>query len=689
MKTPRISVRLFKTLGLLVLIIIVLHAILYQITTYHNTARQIYLLGDTLAQPLSQEINRISAMGGSMDSLFGLSFSCKKIKESNPDLLEVAIINHNGKVLAHNDAGKLNQIFTGNYSFSTLQHIETLNSLDVLYPVSYQNHQPILIKISFTKRLLILQTWQSLLISLLFAAIVIPLLLLTIYLLTNSLFGVRMDRLLDGFEKFAQGKLHVRLKAHAHKVLVKRKPSEDELDIILKSFDQMADKLEHSYNKQKTQEEKLSYLATHDQLTGLPNRRVLEYALKRSGARAKRGHAAAFLLMDIDNFKLVNDTLGHAIGDRVIVIVAELLQKTLRESDLLSRLGGDEFALLLEDLSDIDEAKIAAERLRRTIDEFRFTFDSYSFHLGLSIGIVMIDGHHDPGTLLSQADTAMYNAKRLGRNRISIYRPSDGEMDRLSEASRWITRITDAINEDLFTLHFQPVVRLDTNHIEHFEALLRLKNVKEEKLIMPGEFIPIAEQFGLMPQLDRWVVKNVIRFLEKEPGVHLFMNLSSYSLADESMISFIEERLRRSRVNPQRLGFEITETTMVQDLNLAERWIRHLKLIGCRFALDDFGSGFNSFLYLRNLPLDQLKIDGYFIRTLANDSAQRNMVQAMQEMANALQIETVAEYVEDETTVSILKNIGVTYGQGYFLGKPQPGLVKDSLRQERMVINEG
>jgi EAL domain-containing protein (putative c-di-GMP-specific phosphodiesterase class I) len=341
----------------------------------------------------------------------------------------------------------------------------------------------------------------------------------------------------------------------------------------------------------------------------------------------------------------------------------------LRNSDLLARLGGDEFALLLEG-EDTNEAKVVAERICQAIEEHRFVFDNHSFHLGLSIGIVPIDGNCEQGTLLSQADTAMYNAKRQGRNRVVLYYPEDNTAFRLSQTNEIVSQIKDALEGDGFLLYYQPVVRLVDNQIDHYEALIRLKI--KEAIISPGAFLPAAEQFGLMPQIDRWVVRHVFYTMQEHPEIRIFVNLSGYSLADEALLIYIEDNLLQYGIEPGRIGFEITETSVVRDLDLAQDWIKRLKAFGCNFALDDFGAGFNSFNYLRNLPVNQLKLDGTFISSLDSDPTLRCLVQAMYDLARALNIETVAEYVESAETVRILREIGVTYGQGFHLGKPAP-----------------
>jgi diguanylate cyclase (GGDEF)-like protein/PAS domain S-box-containing protein len=430
--------------------------------------------------------------------------------------------------------------------------------------------------------------------------------------------------------------------------------------------------IKQDVTERKHHEQKITYLASHDPLTGLPNRRALEENLERVVARARRGLERALLFLDLDNFKLVNDTMGHAAGDQLLVTLTGLLAEHVRDGDLISRQGGDEFAVLLEGTS-LAQARQIAERMRTTVDAFRFQFAGHSFELGVSIGLVPVTGQQTSQVLLAQADIAMYSAKQQGRNRVMIYQPDEGTFLQLSEANQWVRRIKDALREDRLLLYFQPVARLSDSAVVHYEALIRMRGEAGE-IISPGAFISAAERFGLMPPLDRWLVRQVVRTLADRPDIHLFMNLSGCSLLDEELLEFIETELRTTRVAPERLGFEITETAAVQDLVRAERWIRRVKALGCRFALDDFGVGFTSFAYLRSLPVDQIKIDGSFIRTLEEDVSNRNIVQAMHTLANSLGKETVAEFVETAAVWRILREIGVTYGQGFYKGGAHPDL---------------
>ncbi|MCL6634589.1 MAG: EAL domain-containing protein [Peptococcaceae bacterium] len=424
--------------------------------------------------------------------------------------------------------------------------------------------------------------------------------------------------------------------------------------------------------ERKKVEKQLQHLATHDFLTNIPNRQFLEEALERAVARARRGIGSALLLLDLDNFKLVNDTLGHAAGDEMLITLTGIFKNNLREGDLLARLGGDEFAVLLEGIT-AGEAGTVAEKLRRKVEESELCLVMHRscFNLTVSIGVVTVDGSVGPQKLLSLADNALYAAKEGGRNRIAFARLDEDVTARLSEMNELVGLIRSALRHDRFRLFCQPVYCAGDGRAAHYEVLLRLWD-ESCRAVPPHRFIPVAERFGLMSQVDLWVFQASLKALAEHPGLVLFINLSGATLGEEKLLGFIEEKVRKSGIDPARLGFEITETTAVKDLLRAERWIRRLRGIGCRFALDDFGIGFSSFSYLRVLPVDYLKIDGSYVRDMDTDPTHRALVQAMNAVAHTLGKKTVAEFVESEGVLKILKEMQVDYVQGYHLGKPAP-----------------
>ncbi len=418
-------------------------------------------------------------------------------------------------------------------------------------------------------------------------------------------------------------------------------------------------------------EERIRYLALHDPLTDLGNRRAVEESLERVVARARRGTPGSIVLLDLDHFKVVNDTLGHAAGDIVLVELARLLGTLRRPGDEIARLGGDEFVLVLEGIPG-EAGRLVAERIRQAIHEHRFEVGGRRFDLGASVGVVPIDGRLNAAALLALADSALYSAKERGRNRVVLVDASTSPTP-LSEASVWASRVKDALRDRRFVLAYQPIFRLATGRAAHYEALIRLRD-DTGALVAPGMFLPAAEQFGLLPQLDNWVVDQVLGLLKVREDVEVFVNLSGASLGEEGHLLSIEERIRESGVGPGRLAFEVTETTAVRDMIAAREWMRRLRDLGCRFALDDFGIGFSSFSYLQSLPADYVKIDGSFIRDLDTNLANQALVKAIDTVAHTLGKETIAEQVENPRSVDILRELGVEFAQGFSLGEPKPDL---------------
>lgn len=421
----------------------------------------------------------------------------------------------------------------------------------------------------------------------------------------------------------------------------------------------------------KQAEEQLEYLASHDPLTNIPNRYSLEKYLAKVSEKSKQGANNVLLILGLDHFKLANDTLGHIVGDHFLVNLVSLLRSHLRPGDFLARLAGDEFAVVLEEV-DLEQARQIAEHLREAVEKADFCMITTEncLNLTISIGVIRIDGSLDINRLLSHADLALHAAKAAGRNRVALANPDEENVTNLHKINGLLGLIRAGLREERFVLFFQPVVdRL--NRITHHEVLLRLKD-SEGKLVPPAVFIPLAEKFGIMPQIDRWVVRNAIKTLQNRPELKLFVNLSGASLGDAELLQEIKDTICESGVEPSRLGFEITETVAVKDFVWVEKWIKRLRDLGCFFALDDFGIGFTSFNYLRTLPVDFIKIDGSYIRNLDQDASQLALVQAIQTVAKALGKQTIAEFVENEKILEIIRELGINYAQGYYLGQPLP-----------------
>lgn len=414
----------------------------------------------------------------------------------------------------------------------------------------------------------------------------------------------------------------------------------------------------------------LKRLAERDSLTALYNRHYFNEEIGRlasvSAVDGERGNTLLFI--DLDNFKYVNDELGHGAGDQVLKEVAQLLQKEVRSGDLLARIGGDEFSILLCD-SLVEDAQRIAERIRVSLEEYVYAGLEGQADVGCSIGVSRFKHAVAPEQTLKEAEFACRQAKARGRNRVWFFSDSDAAAAATDvHAMGWVRRLKRALADNLFELHTQPIVRTANSHVDAEEVLLRLADTKDT-LTMPNAFIPAAERFGLMPELDRWVIRNAIRAAACS-GKTLSINLSATTLAQTDLPDYIAAQIAQHGARPTQLVFEITETAAIANIARTAELLAALRKLGCRTALDDFGAGMSSFAYLRALPVDWLKIDGRFVRELATNTIDRAMVKAMQDIARTLGKTTVAEFVENAESMEILKELGVDLAQGYFLGRP-------------------
>lgn len=426
--------------------------------------------------------------------------------------------------------------------------------------------------------------------------------------------------------------------------------------------------------------DEMTYQATHDALTDLVNRREFERRLEKAIQSATlHGHQHALAYLDLDQFKIVNDTCGHSAGDELLRQITGLLRLTLRANDTLARLGGDEFGVLLETCPPYFALQIA-ENLRNIIGDFHFVWDDKTFPISVSIGLVSFGGQGPERKGLTEilriADSACYTAKDLGRNRIHVYEADDNAMNKRHGELDWYTRIYRAMEQNRLVLYVQKIVSLNGSdpYQEHVEILLRLVG-EDGQIVPPMAFIPAAERYGLMPEIDRWVIRTAFAHIAGLPHAarSLFsINLSGGSLNDEKALLFICEQLATSGVPPDSICFEITETAAIANLLNARAFIVALKEKGCKFALDDFGSGMSSFAYLKHLPVNFLKIDGCFVKDIVNDGVDAAMVTAINNIGHVMGLETIAEFVENEEILAILSGIGVDFAQGYGIGYPVP-----------------
>ena len=432
--------------------------------------------------------------------------------------------------------------------------------------------------------------------------------------------------------------------------------------------------------------EQISYQASHDQLTALVNRREFEVRLQSLLYNQRTpGCQHAFCFLDLDQFKVVNDTCGHVAGDELLRQVASILQGRVRANDTLARLGGDEFGILLQHCP-IDKARSVAEGLRDAIAEFKFCWEQQVFNIGVSIGVVAIDEHSANMTeILKQADSACYTAKDAGRNRVHLYTQGNEMLARREGEMHWVSEINSALDEGRFILYGQIIVPLQNPQLKpDVELLLRMKD-REGNIVPPGAFLPAAERYQLAGRIDEWVVGHAFAWLERNFTQFskyfgcCAINLSGASLGDPHIKKVVVGFLETSALLPYKVKFEITETSAIANLVEAQRFINGLRAYGCQFSLDDFGSGLSSFAYLKNLPIDTLKIDGMFVKNILNDELDQAMVKSINDIGHVMGKTTIAEFVENDEVCDLLREIGVDYGQGYGLGLPTP--LDDLLQQ--------
>jgi diguanylate cyclase (GGDEF)-like protein/PAS domain S-box-containing protein len=434
----------------------------------------------------------------------------------------------------------------------------------------------------------------------------------------------------------------------------------------------------HDVSESRRLVRRLSFEASHDALTGLVNRREFEARLKRTLERAKQSeHGAALLYMDLDQFKIVNDTCGHSAGDELLNTLAQVYWEHVRDRDTLARIGGDEFALIIEHCS-IKEAVAVADKILEATRNFRYSCKGRMFQLGVSIGLIPIDAN--TGSMeeaLRQADHACYVAKETGRNRIYVHKSGASELALRHNDMHWITRLQEAFQNDQLQLYFQPIVPIDdSNAGMHYEILLRLKNGNNDP-IRPGKFLPAAERYDVMPSVDRWVLKKSLDWLGENPE-HLAdlkmctINLSRRTLADQTFQQYAADLLDATIVPADKLCFEITENGAIANMQKTISFINALSERGCHFSLDDFGTGMTSFAYLKQLPVDFIKIDGSFIQKMLSSEIDYEMVRFTNDISHMMGRQTIAEYVTDQSILSNLKDLGVDFAQGYLIGKPQP-----------------
>ena len=434
----------------------------------------------------------------------------------------------------------------------------------------------------------------------------------------------------------------------------------------------------HNINKERLYQLQLTHQANHDALTGLHNRFAFEQYLKQllneEGAKNAQ-HAVIYI--DLDNFKIVNDSCGHAAGDELLKQLSIIMPDNIPSKNMFARLGGDEFGIIIKNISSV-ESKEICEQLLTQLRDFRFSWKTNTFSVGASIGLFVFTTEYQTiANIMSAADIACFTAKERGRNRLHTYSREDQELIYRKNELNWVSKINDAIENDRFILYSQPII--DSHAIDgavrHIEILIRMLDDNDE-ILPPGHFINAAERYNMMPQVDRWVINKVFEYFNNNPlnlitdDFIIAINLSGNSLADKELLTYIEEKLKSTQLQARHFCIEITETAVISNMSLAIQFIKKMRNLGCKFAIDDFGSGLSSLGYLKNLPVDYVKIDGCFVRDMANDPVNYAMVESIHKLVSLNGKITIAEYVESDEIIALLNDIGIKHMQGYALGKP-------------------
>jgi diguanylate cyclase (GGDEF)-like protein/PAS domain S-box-containing protein len=482
----------------------------------------------------------------------------------------------------------------------------------------------------------------------------------------------------EAFGRVARGESVPELAERRESVGVRSDGSTFAIDVSMTEMDlggpRMLIAVIRDIREQKRAEASLRHAAQHDSLTGLPNRSTFEEQLTRHVEYAARyGNAGSVVAVGLDNFKYVNDSLGHEGGDEVLREVARLLKVRLRKTDLLARLGGDVFAVLLHGAGEA-KAQQVAEELRALVRDHSFVVGGQAIRLTASAGLTALEERPVTGAeLLAEADVAMYAAKEAGPDRFSLYQPEGREESELKRA--WSERVRQATERGLFVLVCQPIVELASGRETQYEVLLRMRG-EDGGLVPPAAFLETAEKFGLIQGVDRWVTQQAMRLIashrQEGRSLTLEVNLSGKTMGDPNFTSQVARELTATGIDPASIVFEVTETAAVADIEQAKAFAKDLTRLGCRFALDDFGAGYASFYYLKHLPISYLKIDGEFVKELPETPTDQLIVKALVDVCHGLGIKTVAEFVGSEETMEVLRQLGVDYAQGYHIGKPRP-----------------
>lgn len=451
-----------------------------------------------------------------------------------------------------------------------------------------------------------------------------------------------------------------------------RKPKRfiNEIDITLDATTELADRLESLQISRQQAEKNLAWLADHDTLTKLINRRRFQSDFAHTINQAERyQHQSALLFLDLDAFKEINDLSGHLVGDRLLRQIADTMRQIVRSTDLLARLGGDEFAIVIPESTE-DQAIELADKICKVISQVSIFTETLTHYASVSIGIALFPEHGlTVPELMANADMAMYQSKKSHPGQSHLFSINEQAREKLNQRLVIKDLIVDALEYNLFELQYQPIIEVKTRQIKYYEALIRIRH-KDGRLTYPDSFITVAENTGMIQSIDQWIIEQAVKVLSKQSEIAISVNLSSHALADENVVDFLAGKISRSGIDPSRLLFEVTESGVIHNINIAISIMQKIRSIGCKFALDDFGTGFASYNHLKMLPVDIIKIDGCFIKNIETSPQDRLFVKSITEIGGSMNMQIVAEYVENETILEILSELGVQYAQGYHLGKP-------------------
>jgi len=453
------------------------------------------------------------------------------------------------------------------------------------------------------------------------------------------------------------------------------KSNNDELGLLVNSLNSMQKRLNSEITTNKEAQTLLTYQATHDSLTGLINRYEFERRVENlisPDVKITNEHAICYI--DLDQFKVINDSCGHTAGDELLRQLSLKLKSILRQRDTLARLGGDEFGVLVENCSLVNARRVA-QSILNVVQAFRFSWEGHNFKVGASIGLVHIDQNTlNLSQLMRDADAACYLAKEKGRNRIHLFHYEDSEIAQRHDEIQWVERLEHALENERFRLYSQVIEPLKNNSDKHFEILIRMLD-ESGRVITPNHFLPAAERYNLITNIDQWVITQVFKLLSNNPTFlnslsSCSINLSGPSVSNPEFRNFVISQFNKFGISGSKICFEITETAAISNFDSAMKFVTALKSIGCKFSLDDFGSGLSSFAYLKNIPVDYLKIDGMFVKDMLVEPINRAMVKSINDIGHTMGIKTVVEFVENDDIKSAAKEMGVDYAQGYGIGKP-------------------